>query len=73
MAAVDGVSVEGLTVLIAGPLVQLAKFQAMLEALDGTLSLALGIGADDGQNGVLRWSGSAAVPPAFGLRGPRKK
>lgn len=64
---------DELTVTISGPLVALAKFQALLVALDGTLSLALGQGADDGLIGVLRWRGGAARPAGFAVRGPRRR
>lgn len=62
---------DGLTVVISGPLVELARFQPLLEALVGELSLRLGQGADDGKVGILRWSGQSAVPPRFAVRGPR--
>lgn len=61
-----------LSVTISGPLVVLAKFQQLLEAFDGRLSLKLGQGADDGEIGVLRWRGPGSCAPGFAVRGPRR-
>lgn len=63
---------DELSVTISGPLVVLARFQQLLEAFDGRLSLALGQGADDGSVGVLRWRGPGSRPPEFAVRGPRR-
>lgn len=63
---------DSLSVTISGPLVVLAKFQQLLEAFDGRLSLKLGQGADDGEIGVLRWRGPGACAPGFAVRGPRR-
>lgn len=62
---------DDLTVTISGSLVAIAKFQPMLEALDGLLTLSRAVGNDDGEQAVIRWSGRSARPRSFGLRGPR--
>jgi hypothetical protein len=62
---------DGLTVVISGPLVELARFQELLQALDGSLSLLAGSGSDNGEVGVLRWSGRRAAVRPFAIRGPR--
>lgn len=62
-----------LTVTISGPLVAIARFQPLLEALDGSLTMASAIGNDDGQVAVIRWAGRSAKPRPFGVRGPRRR
>jgi hypothetical protein len=62
---------DGLTVLISGPLGELAKFQQLLQGLDGTLCLQAAEGSDDGKVGVIRWAGRSARPRPFSVRGPR--
>lgn len=66
---------ECLTVVVSGPLYELARFQLVLEQLNGELNLQRGEGADDGLVGVLRWCGVRALPPPFAVRGryARKK
>jgi hypothetical protein len=64
---------DGLTVTISGPLDAIARFQPLLEALDGTLSMASAVGNDDGRVGVIRWAGRSAKPKPFGIRGPRRR
>lgn len=64
---------DALSLWVSGPLPVLARFQQLLEAFDGRLSLSAGQGADDGEIGVLRWRGSAARPPDFAVRGPRRR
>lgn len=64
---------DELTVTISGPLSAIARFQPILEALDGSLSLSNAIGSDDGEVGVIRWAGRSSKPRPFGVRGPRKR
>jgi hypothetical protein len=60
---------DGLLVEISGPMEAIAKFQPLLEALDGSLTLSAAIGCDDGQVAVIRWSGRSARPRPMAVRG----
>lgn len=64
---------DSITVVVSGPLVQLAKFQSLLQSLEGALSLSTGKGNDDGSVGVLQWSGVFSTPQPFPVRGPKPK